>query len=132
MIKGSCHCGAVRFAVTGPVTRFHHCHCHTCRKFHGSVYGSSAIVRVADFSFLSGENELTAYRSAPHKARYFCRHCGSHVFAREDNTDEIILRVGMLENGHGLEPEGHIYVSDKVPWSSIADSLPRHHGGTDS
>ena len=131
MIKGSCHCGAVRLAITGPITQFHHCHCHTCRKFHGSVYGSSAIVAADDFSILSGENDLTAYRSAPHKVRCFCRHCGSHVFAREDGTGEIILRVGTLEDGHGLSPEGHIYVSDKVPWSIIADTLPQYDGGSD-
>lgn len=126
MIKGACHCGTVHVSISGPVTNFEHCHCSTCRKFHGSVYGSSALVDAADFAVTAGEDALQGYRSSPGKERFFCRRCGCHLFAKEDCSDKIILRIGTLEDDHGLSPEGHIFVGDQVPWSTVADGLPQH------
>jgi hypothetical protein len=127
MIKGGCHCGRVVYEITGPVTGFKHCHCHTCRKFHGSVYGSSGLVKSGHFSVVKGREHLTAYLSSPAKRRYFCSSCGCHVFAVEARQDheQTILRIGTLEPGHGLKPEGHIYVQDKVDWYEIRDELPQ-------
>jgi hypothetical protein len=128
VIKGGCHCGRVAFEITGPVVGFKHCHCHTCRKFHGSVYGSSALVDSEHFSIVKGPEHLTAYLSSPVKRRYFCSVCGCHLFAveRRQDRDQTILRIGTLEPGHGLKPEGHIHVQDKLDWYEILDALPQH------
>jgi len=130
MIKGGCHCGRIAFEIIGSVTGFKHCHCHTCRKFHGSVYGSSALVEKEHFSVVTGWEHLTAHLSSPEKRRYFCSFCGSHVFAVEvrQGQERTILRIGTLEPGHGLKPEGHIHVQDKVGWYEIRDELPQHLG----
>jgi hypothetical protein len=127
MIKGGCHCGRVVYEITGPVIGFKHCHCHTCRKFHGSVYGSSAIVKSGHFSVVKGREHLTTYLSSRAKRRYFCSACGCHVFAVEarQGCEQTILRIGTLEPGHGLKPEGHIHVQDKVDWYEIRDELPQ-------
>ena len=129
MYKGSCHCGAVAYEVTGPITGFEHCHCQTCRKIHGTVYGSSAVVEHADFRVTKGRDALTDYASSPGKIRHFCSHCGSHVFATDSRDGEVlILRMGTLDPGHGLKPEAHIYVSDQADWYEIRDGLPQHGG----
>ena len=44
MVTGSCHCQTVRFEITAEIRGFMHCHCHTCRKINGTLYGSSALV----------------------------------------------------------------------------------------
>lgn len=128
MIRGGCHCGKVAFEITGPVTGFKHCHCHSCRKFHGSVYGSSALVDNGQLAVMRGREHLTGYESSPGKRRYFCSGCGCHVFAIGPHAggEKTILRIGTLEPGHGLRPEGHIHVQDKADWYEIRDSLPRH------
>jgi len=126
MIKGACHCGSVHLSISGTVTNFEHCHCNTCRKFHGSVYGSSALVDASGFAVTAGEDALQGYRSSPGKERFFCRQCGCHLFAKEDDSDKVLLRIGTLEGTHGLMPEGHIYVCDRVPWSNVRDGLPQH------
>lgn len=128
MISGSCHCGAVTFEISGPVTRFEHCHCQTCRKINGTAFGSSAVVDRAAFRVTRGEDSLSRYRSSPEKDRFFCPVCGSHVFAlpTHEADNYVILRVGTLDPRHGLTPESHIYVEDKPDWYEILDGLPQH------
>ena len=129
MITGSCHCGRIRFDIAGEIRCFEHCHCHTCRKIHGTVYGSSAIVLTDGFTVMDGEEDLIAYRSSPGKQRFFCRHCGSHLFARTDaEPDQILLRMGTLDTDPGVRAEAHIWVEDRQPWYEICDDLPRYPG----
>ena len=127
MVTGSCHCGRIRFEVTGDIRGFMHCHCATCRKIHGTAYGSSALVRSEDVHLVSGKDELSEYESSPGKKRCFCPTCGSHVYARYDaDPGTLVLRMGTLDGDPGVRPAGHIWVSDKAPWYEIHDALPRH------
>ena len=125
MITGSCHCQTVRFEISEEIRGFMHCHCQTCRKIHGTVYGSSALVRKTGFKVVAGEDSITAYESSPGKKRCFCARCGSHVYAYFDaNPEEIILRVGTLDGEPGVRAQAHIWVGQKAPWYEILDSLP--------
>ena len=127
MLTGSCLCGAVKYEVGGEINGFVHCHCHTCRKAHGTVFGSSALVSSETFKLVSGEDMLTRYASSPGKERCFCRRCGSHVFAHiTSRPDTIILRIGTLDTDPGIRPEGHIWVSHKASWYEICDQLPQY------
>lgn len=129
-MQGSCHCGKVRYEVTGTPLRFAHCHCDDCRKIHGTTFGSSILVQAGDFSVLEGQAEVTAYESSKGKFRCFCRHCGAHLYARMDyQPDVVIVRVGTLEDGHGLKPQMHIWVKAKAPWYEIRDDLTRYPEG---
>ncbi|MFQ6021439.1 MAG: GFA family protein [Acidiferrobacterales bacterium] len=133
MLTGSCLCRAVKYEINGPLDGFVHCHCHTCRKVHGTVYGSSAQVRREHFRLVSGADSLAAYESSPGKERCFCRVCGSHVFARLHSEPEVvILRIGTLDTAPGQRPEAHIWVSHKAPWYEILDDLPRFKEGMSS
>ncbi len=126
MHTGSCLCRQVTFEVSGEIRRFHHCHCQTCRKTHATVYGSSALVDSAHFRIRSGEQNLSQYESSPGKVRYFCRNCGTHVFAKsEKNSGDTILRIGTLDGDLKIKAIGHIWVSHKPDWYDIADDLPQ-------
>jgi hypothetical protein len=130
MLTGSCLCKAVQYQITGALSEFVHCHCRTCRKVHGTVYGSSALVQRGHFRLISGAEALTAYQSSPGKERCFCRACGSHVFARlEARPQEIILRVGTLDSDPKQRPQAHIWVRYKAPWYAIQDALPQYEQG---
>ena len=127
MLKGSCHCGTVRFEIGGALRNFMHCHCHTCRKINGTVFGSSAVTDAAGFRVVAGAEALTDYRSSPGKSRFFCSKCGAHVYARMDHKPgDIILRMGTLDSTFEDRPGGHIWVSHKAPWYDILDDLLRH------
>lgn len=130
MLTGSCLCKSVRFEISATPRRFVHCHCRTCRKIHGTVYGASALVDSSHFRLLAGANAVATYESSPGKERCFCRHCGSHVYARfKAKPQEIILRIGTLDGDPSLHPEAHIWVEHKMPWYEITDSLPCHRQG---
>jgi len=126
MLTGSCHCGAVQYEIKGEVYGFKHCHCHTCRKIHGTVFGSSALTSAQGFTVTSGEASLERYESSPGKRRCFCKHCGSHVFAYyEADPAVIVLRLGTVENFPAQRPQTHIWVSQKAPWYEIPDDTPQ-------
>ena len=126
MIEGSCHCGAVRYRINGELQGFVHCHCTTCRKINGTVYGSSAMAAGGALEVTKGEDDLERYESNPGKRRCFCRRCGSHVFAYWEKTPETaIVRVGTLDSDPGVLPQAHIWVSHRADWAASQDDLPR-------
>ena len=79
MITGSCHCQTVRFEISEEIRGFMHCHCQTCRKIHGTVYGSSALVRKTGFKVVAGADSITAYESSPGKKRSHVGNASSQV-----------------------------------------------------
>src|SRR3954470_5227010 len=78
--QGSCHCGAVRFAVElDTSTGASMCNCTICTKI-GMV---GAMVKPGAFSLLAGEESLSEYQwGAKISQRFFCKHCGIHCFGR--------------------------------------------------
>ena len=124
MVTGSCLCKRVRYEINGPIYSFVHCHCQTCRKVHGTVYGSSALVQKAHFQVVSGEQAISRYESSPGKHRCFCSFCGTHVFA--EKADKVILRIGTLDSDPGIRPEGHIWINHKALWYEVTDELPKY------
>ncbi len=125
MISGSCLCNQVRYEISGPVGEIVHCHCLTCRKAHGSAFSSVAAVKDSDFN-LMGRKHLNTYESSKGKIRYFCSHCGTQVYAKRENTEHVILRLGSLDSDPQSLEKHHIWVSQKASWYSINKDLPKH------
>lgn len=129
-MNGSCHCGAVRYAIDGKVLRFAFCHCDDCRKISGSPFGAALVVDAAGFRITQGEHQLTAYQSSPGKDRCFCKQCGTHLFARMASKPEIrIVRAGSLDTPPAVPPQMHIWTKVKAPWCTIGDALPQFTEG---
>lgn len=129
-IKGSCHCGAVRYESQGRVLRFVNCHCPDCRKTSGSAFGAVLVVEAAGFRLVEGDAMVVPYESSPGKYRCFCKECGSHVFARLDSKPEMVLiRAGSLDDDPEVRPHAHIWVKAKAPWHEIHDDIPQYQEG---
>ena len=60
-VTGSCHCGGVRFEVTGRFGPMGHCHCSRCRKHSGTAVCTQGRVRREDFHLLRGAELIRAY-----------------------------------------------------------------------
>lgn len=125
MIKGSCLCQTVHYTINGEVGDIVHCHCQTCRKAHGSAFSSVAAVALSDFS-LEGREALNHYESSPGKFRYFCRHCGSQIYAQRTHQSHIILRLGTLDDSPDAIERSHIWVSEKACWYDLNATLPQY------
>lgn len=127
-ITGHCQCGAVRFRVTAPAVKFYHCHCSMCRRCHGTVFGTYAVVPREHIVIEQGTENLTVFSSSPGTRREFCRTCGCQLFAEEDHRPELRLYTpGTCDGwpGHAPEIERHIFVGSKVEWYRITDGLPQ-------
>lgn len=126
MLTGTCHCGAVEFEIAGEIRGFQHCHCDTCRRIHGTVYGSSAVTDRSAFRITQGAGAITEYESSPGKKRCFCSRCGSPIYAYRDAEPRwVVLRMGTVDGDPGVRPTRHIWVSQKAPWYEIHDELPQ-------
>jgi hypothetical protein len=98
LYQGSCHCGAVRFAVTAELSNVSRCNCSVCTKT--AITGK--IVAPTAFELIAGEDALATYEwGGKISRRYFCRTCGVHCFARghlaELGGDYVSVNVSCLD-----------------------------------
>lgn len=129
MLKGSCLCGAVAYEADASIERIVHCHCHTCRKTHGTAFSSVAAVPRDQFRWLRGEEALAAIESSPGKFRRFCSRCGSHVMAERVAQPVVLLRLGCLDTEVRERPQVHIWRSDAAPWYDPKVTVPEKQEG---
>lgn len=128
MHSGSCLCGAVRYQISTPLGEVYFCHCRQCRKAQGSSAVASVPTPRASFVLLAGHEVLRAYRSSPHKQRWFCSHCGSAIYSEVDASATLRLRAGTLDDPITLTPMAHIFVAELPTWAGIHDALPQFPG----
>ena len=127
MITGSCHCQGVNYEIAAEIRGFQHCHCHTCRNIHGTVYGSGAVTSRDGFRIVSGNDKISEYESSPGKKRCFCSNCGSHIYAyMAAKPDIVVLGMGTLDEDPKVRPIRHIWMSHRAPWYEVLDDLPTH------
>jgi hypothetical protein len=78
-LRGSCHCGALRFEVDADVSRGgSRCNCSVCTK----LAAFNGIVKPEAFRALCDEAALGQYRFGSVSTRFFCKHCGTHCYGR--------------------------------------------------
>jgi hypothetical protein len=81
---GGCHCGAVRYEVSGDFAKAMECNCSHCSK-KGFLL---AFVPSGDFTLVQGENNLPEYRfNKKHIAHLFCKTRGAQSFGRGQQRD---------------------------------------------
>lgn len=126
-ITGSCLCGEIHYSINQSVGDVIHCHCIKCRKAHGSAFSSVAKIESEHFSLNNASQHLKSYQSSAGKHRYFCSNCGSQIYAKRDNTDFIILRLGTLNDGSMENTEHqeskHIWLSEKANWYELHSEI---------
>lgn len=111
MKTGACACGAVRYEVTGELTKVTFCHCSKCRRWHGHVGAYTAVER-AGFRLVE-QRGLKWHAVNATVRRGFCGECGSSLFWDEDGDARMSLCAGTLDAPTGLVPKAHIYVGSQ-------------------
>jgi hypothetical protein len=114
---GGCQCGAVRYAVFGPIRKIYVCHCNECRKQSASAFGVSVFVARAALRVTRGTPRLWA-RSADSGRVVecaFCPDCGSRLWhQRPERPDTITVKAGSLDDPVDLSGAVHIWTSRKL------------------
>jgi hypothetical protein len=130
--RGRCLCGAVSFAVHGPLREVVICHCSQCRRWHGHVCAASACAR--EHLVVESDEGLRWFddpRSDAGARRGFCSRCGSSLFWDAPGRATVSIAAGTLEQPTGLRAAAHVYVADAGDYYELPDdNLPRFDRGS--
>ena len=129
-LRGSCHCGAVRFTVESrhPYP-FNLCYCSICRKTAGG--GGFAINLGAEAGTLEieGAEHIRTYNATLHDPetgtasrssaeRKFCGLCGSALWVWDPHwPDHLHPHASAIDTALPVPPERtHLMLGSKAPW----------------
>ncbi|MGH8177546.1 MAG: GFA family protein [Steroidobacter sp.] len=128
ILRGSCLCGSVTFAVRAPFSKFAHCHCARCRKATGAAHASNIYLKPEQLTWINGEEMVARFDlpSATSFARWFCRNCGGPVPRLSRSGRTVVVPAGSLDNHPNEKPKARIFCGSEAPWACSADDVPRH------
>ena len=126
-LTGHCYCGALHYEAAGESLFKAQCHCRECQYISGGGPNYFMMLPEDGFRYTSGTPSAFTrpdlYRAV---SREFCPTCGTHMVTRLPGRDQIVLKVGTLDDpaaGYG-GPRAAIYTIDQQPFHCIADGLP--------
>jgi hypothetical protein len=98
IVKGGCHCGAIRYEVSVDLSKVISCNCSICKK-HAFLW---SFVGGEQFRLLSDERNLSRYLFNKKAIQHlFCRICGVESFARgkkPDGSETIAVNIRCLDD----------------------------------
>ncbi len=133
--EGGCQCGAVRYVVDEPPRLTFACHCTDCQRRSGSAVVVSLVVRDHAFRITRGTptaQTRTNDRGRPLK-HWFCAECGTPLLGMVRGTAPDLyqtVRVGTLDNIHGLPPPIHIWTGSAQDWMVLPPDAKCFKAGT--
>lgn len=127
LATGRCLCGAVRFAVRGPLRALVVCHCGQCRRQQGRWAAYSAAAR--DALHLTDAAALAWYASSPGVRRGFCARCGSTLFWDRAARPSVSIAAGALHGAARLEVTAHVHTAALPAAERPRDGRPCHAAG---
>ncbi|MGJ3260090.1 MAG: GFA family protein [Rhodospirillales bacterium] len=124
-MTGQCLCGKVRFKSKA-VHEVGACHCDMCRRWCG---GPGIAVHVKDKPAITGEENLTWFKSSDWAARGFCSTCGSNLFYRlELEEPEYVVFAGAYHDQSAFELKNQIFIDEKPAYYDFAGDIPSMTG----
>ncbi|WEK47277.1 MAG: GFA family protein [Candidatus Andeanibacterium colombiense] len=133
-ITGSCHCGAVQYEIEGDLPPAYCCHCGECKKQSASAFSMSIGIAFSRLAVKGepGMFETVGYSGAV-KRCYFCKACGTRLWHRSGRNPEFAtLKVGTLDNGRGIAPSFHLWVSQKQAGIELDPAVPAYQTQPDN
>ncbi len=120
--RGGCQCGKVRYALFGPISNPHICHCRMCQKAFGSFFAPLVSVDMGDFQWTRGEPAFFA--SSELVERGFCSACGTPLSFRYLDQPRINVSIGSLDDPASVRPENQYGTESRMPWFDELSGLP--------
>jgi hypothetical protein len=112
---GGCLCGAVRFQFEGAPIVISTCFCTMCRKQTGGALPAFATWPLAALTLLEGEP--ASYSASAQATRQFCARCGSPLFWRAADRDQIDVFLGSLDAPERMPaPSFSLWTRHRLPW----------------
>lgn len=126
--RGSCLCGAVRFALQGEPITARHCHCLRCRRARSALHASNLFVPTSGFRWTAGEDRVRDFRlpEAEFFTQSFCTQCGSAAPRVDRERNLVNVPLGALDDMPPITPQAHIFTGSKASWYDIPGALPQY------
>lgn len=126
--SGRCHCGAIRYEVTGEPLRTQICHCDDCRRSGGSAFATNVFVNADDLKVTKGEPKFFSWlaNSGNKRGRAFCGDCGTSLYVTNDARPSVRgIRVGSIDDASFVTPWAHVWVSRALTSTNLNDELEK-------
>ena len=125
MATGGCHCGAIRYSLSGAPTHSSVCHCESCRRTTGGL--ATAWLGYPNEALTVEQGEPVSYNSSGGVERQFCGQCGTSLFYTNEPAMPGIVDVltVTLDDPAAFPPALHVQMADALPWEGDLDTLPR-------
>lgn len=123
--EGGCHCGAIRYEVSGEPQHVALCHCGDCRKSAGAPMVAWAAFAEAELTVTKGEPKT--FNSSGTAFRSFCANCGSGLFYRNEQflPGIVDIQSATLDDPDALPAGVHIQTAEQIGWMETAHQLPK-------
>lgn len=127
LLKGSCHCQAVRFQVESPHPYpFNLCYCSICRKTAGGGGYAINLGARADTLEVEGKEHIRIYHAridgdiSPTE-RHFCGLCGSALWLYDDRWPDLVHPFASAIDTPLPKPprRTHMMLGSKAPWVEV-------------
>ncbi len=125
--QGSCLCGDIAFAISGPPIRMFYCHCSRCRLGRSAAHAANVFYKADGLRWLRGAELLQDYPlpGAQFFGTAFCRKCGSAMPRVSLERNVAVVPAGSLDTDPGMRVQAHIFVDSKASWDRITDQVPQ-------
>ena len=125
MPSGHCHCGAIRYEVTGDPVYQAVCHCEDCRRHAGAPMVGWSAYPAGAVSIVQGEPKT--YASSENGRRQFCADCGTSLFY----TNEVALpglkdvQSCTLDDPEAAAPQVQVQCAERLGWMERLETVPK-------
>ena len=120
-LKGSCHCGAVRFSMESETPYpYLHCYCSICRKTAGG--GGYAINIMGKAETFRKRGRTRVYRASRGGGeRHFCPRCGSALWLWDKSWPQWIYPFASAIDARLPVPKErqHVLLDSKANWVRV-------------
>ena len=56
-----------------------------------------------------------------------CKKCGDPIVSYFGNTEHLaVVKIGSLDRPENVLPQAHIFVSEKLEWVELKDTIPKY------
>jgi hypothetical protein len=123
-IVGGCHCGAIRYQVTGDPLHHALCHCSDCRRHAGAPMVGWTMYPIASVTVVKGEPKV--YAASEHGRRHFCADCGTGLlYTNEQALPGLIdVQSATYDDPEAIPAQVHIQVAERIGWMAQVHELP--------
>ena len=123
---GSCHCGAIRYELSGEPQVVALCHCSDCRRSAGAPFVSWAMYPETSLTLRAGTPKTI--NSSGTSMRSFCPDCGTGLFYRNEAIlpGIVDIQAATLDDPNAMPPAIHIQTAERLGWVSHMNELPEY------